>query len=105
MKKAHELSLLCNLKIAISFYDPENRNLFEFLSDPLFTMVQHVKMIPTMSKGFSRIKQYKLLTFEEFFDDQGKFDVNTNVNLGDSEPPKPFEGKSISNHFILFSNC
>ena len=105
MKKAHELSVLCNLKIAISFYDPAVRNLVEFTSDPQFTMVHHVKMLQTMSKEFSGKKHYKLLTSEDFADDQGKFDVNTNINQGDYEPPEPFQGKSVYNHFILISSC
>lgn len=37
MKKAHELSVLCGLKINISFFDANKNIVTEFTSDPDFT--------------------------------------------------------------------
>ena len=41
MKKAHELSVLCDVKVAISIYDATVQRMVEFSTDPSFTMKDH----------------------------------------------------------------
>ena len=45
MAKALELSILCNLKVNVSFYDPSMNRVVEFASDEEFTMRQVVSKV------------------------------------------------------------
>lgn len=38
MKKAHELAVLCDLKINISIFDPKLNTFVEFTTEPKFTV-------------------------------------------------------------------
>ena len=93
MKKAHELSVLCNLKIAISFYDPSLGSLVEFSTDPSFSMRDHVRLTTKNTQSSSRKINYKFLTPQDFDDYQGKFVRSTNFDNGDCEQLKPIQGK------------
>ena len=38
MKKAYELSVLCNIKVNINFFDAESNRVVEFASDPKLSL-------------------------------------------------------------------
>ena len=56
MKKAHELAVLCDLKINISIFDPKLNTFVEFTTEPKFTVNEQVSKIKKMLSNESRRK-------------------------------------------------
>ena len=81
MKKAHELSVLCDLKINVSIFDESKGSLVEFASDPSFTLKSFQgnflkdRTGQISSKNNTKIKQ-KLYTSSDLFDATGKFKLD-----------------------------
>ena len=76
MKKAHELSVLCNVKVAISIYDTTVQRLVEFTTDPSFTLKDHEERAQTYKKycgSKNKKTQYKFVSSEDFLDATGTF--------------------------------
>lgn len=62
VKKAYELSKLCQLQVNVVVYDPENNVLQEFSSTPEFTseqVVEHKKRYKSLRVNASRIDERK----------------------------------------------
>ena len=87
IKKAYELSILCNLNVNISFFDPQINKQIEFATNSAFTMghlsskSEHADQHQAAPKNAKNFK-YKLLTTDDFLDSCGNFDCNM-TNNGD----------------------
>lgn len=70
MAKAQELSVLCNLKVNISFFDPTMNRVVEFASDPNFTMHDLCMRVMGESARLSHNKKikHKLVTSDDIKD-------------------------------------
>lgn len=83
MKKAHELAVLCQLSINISFYDPQINRVVEFASNPDFALHDLNVMMMTGKapsqgeKKMSKALKYKLLTSKDIMDSAGNFSMGT----------------------------
>ena len=77
MKKARELSILCNLKINVSIFDESRASSVEFASDPSFTLRSfqgkflHDHTGQIFSQNNAKFK-HKLYTSSDLFDATGK---------------------------------
>ena len=79
MKKVHELSILCNLHVNFSIYDPKINKLVEFATDPtynlrkLYSMMNTADLSSNTSDAHKSFK-YKLISMAEFLDSMGNMD-------------------------------
>ena len=90
INKAKELSILCNLKINISFYDPSINRVIEFASDPNFTMHEMVGRVngdPLISPTITKVK-HKLVTAEEIAVSDNIFKSEIDSNKNKIQKPK-----------------
>ena len=90
MNKAKELSILCNLKINISFYDPSINRVIEFASDPNFMMHEMVGRVngdPLISPTITKVK-HKLVTAEEIAVSDNIFKSEIDSNKNKIQKPK-----------------
>lgn len=71
VKKAYELSKLCQLQVNVVVYDPENNVLQEFSSTPEFTseqVVEHKKRYKSLRVNASRIDERKYFPQKNFIE-------------------------------------
>ena len=76
MKKAYELSVLCQLEVNVSFFDREKNKVIEFASNPDFTLKNLSELIAEDARNGILGKKFveKLYTSRDFMDQRtGKF--------------------------------
>ena len=93
MSKAQELSILCNLKVNISFFDPNMNRVVEYASDPNFTMHNLVcrvnggdEQLDPVSPSLKKVK-HKLISGDDIVGvaDSGNGDENNDSDRPDDK--------------------
>lgn len=90
MTKAYELSILCNLKVNLSIFDPTMNRVVEFASDPKLKMADLTSLIKRdgdLQKKQTSIKKskYKLVTPDDLYDCLVDFKDSSLDNHNDSD--------------------
>ena len=90
MKKAYELSVLCNVDVNVSFYDPKMRKVTDFASNSDFKLYDLSRLImqgqTSTSDQRSACKlKHKSFTSRDFLDGNGNFNIGINETTCMSE--------------------